>query len=78
MTGSGQQVEQDRYSPNGIPFGLPAGVRFRRVRRPADTDQIQTWINEAAYDARGDLDLDGDVEATDKTTTTGNVGEALG
>ena len=60
VTSSGQQVEQDRYSPYGVPFGLPAGdANSDGTVATADTDQIQTWINAAAYDARGDLDLDG-------------------
>ena len=45
----------------------------------SDTTQIQTWINGSAYDVRGDLDLDGDVDATDKTIATNNfVGITLG
>jgi len=34
--------------------------------------QVQTWIDAPAYDARGDIDLDGDVDATDKSTTNGS------
>jgi RHS repeat-associated protein len=30
--------------------------------------QVQTWIDVSAYDVRGDIDLDGDVDATDKST----------
>ncbi len=79
VTSSGQQVEQHRYSPYGIPFGLPAGdVNSDGSVATADTTQIQTWIDASAYDARGDLDLDGDVDATDKTTATNNIGNTLG
>ena len=76
---SADQVEQDRYSAYGVPFGLPAG--------DADSDgdvdigdviQIQTWITAGAYDVRGDLNLDGNVDATDKTAATNNVGTTLG
>ncbi|MBL8692797.1 MAG: hypothetical protein JNJ88_01735 [Planctomycetes bacterium] len=37
-----------------------------------DITQIQTWINGSAYDVRGDLDLDGDVDTTDKSTAQGS------
>jgi RHS repeat-associated protein len=29
---------------------------------------VQSWIDAEAYDVRGDIDLDGDVDATDKAT----------
>jgi RHS repeat-associated protein len=39
----------------------------------------QTWIDAPAYDVRGDLDLDGDVDATDKSTLRDNYeGVGLG
>ncbi|MEM7305643.1 MAG: RHS repeat-associated core domain-containing protein [Planctomycetota bacterium] len=68
----GGQVEQVRYSPYGAPFGLPGGDCDSNGDcddgDTVDSDQIQEWINAAAYDVRGDLDLDGDVDATDKST----------
>ncbi len=79
VTSSGQQVEQDRYSSYGVPFGLPAGdVNSDGQVTAADTTQIQTWINASAYDVRGDLDLNGVVNSTDKTTATNNIGNTLG
>ncbi len=81
VTSSGQQVEQDRYSSYGIPFGLYAGdVNSDGAVNATDTTQIQAWIDggASAYDVRGDLDLDGDVDATDKTTATNNIGNNLG
>jgi hypothetical protein len=43
-----------------------------------DTDQIQTWINTATYDIRGDLDLDGDVDTADKTAALAHAGTITG
>ncbi|MBL1218354.1 MAG: hypothetical protein D8M59_12770 [Planctomycetes bacterium] len=34
--------------------------------------QIQSWIDGSSYDARGDLDLDGDVDSTDKSIAQSN------
>lgn len=39
-----------------------------------DSEQIQTWIDASAYDVRGDLDLDGDVDASDKSASTTTYG----
>ncbi len=79
VTSGGQQVEQDRYSAYGIPIGLPAGdVNSDRQVTSADTTQIQSWIDASQYDVRGDLDLDSDVDATDKSTATNNLGNTLG
>src|SRR6185369_5788531 len=33
-----------------------------------DVNQVQTWINGSAYDVRGDIDLNGAVNSTDKST----------
>src|SRR5205085_1872229 len=35
-------------------------------------NQVQTWINGSGYDVRGDLDLDGDVDTSDKSTVQGS------
>ncbi len=76
---SADLVEEDRYSANGVPFGLPAGdADSDGDVDSADLTQIQTWIDGPTYDVRGDLDLDGDVDATDKTAATNNQGTTLG
>jgi RHS repeat-associated protein len=77
-------LEWDKYSAYGIPFGLPG----------ADTDSdgdcdgsgagtdiaaIQGLIDISSYGVRADVDLDGDVDATDKTTAQNQMqGIALG
>jgi RHS repeat-associated protein len=69
---NGDQVEQVRYSPYGTPFGLPGGDCNSDGDcddgDTVDSDQIQAWIDAPAYDVRGDLDLDGDVDGTDKSS----------
>lgn len=65
---SGSTVEWDKHSAYGVPFGLPKGdTNSDGSCNATDVNQIQTWINTAAYDVRGDLDLSGAVDATDKT-----------
>jgi YD repeat-containing protein len=68
---NGDQVEQVRYSPYGTPFGLPGGDCDSDGDcddgDTVDSDQVQAWINATAYDVRGDLDLDGDVDASDSS-----------
>ncbi|MCP3936341.1 MAG: hypothetical protein GY708_13325 [Actinomycetia bacterium] len=66
----GGQLEMARYSAYGVPFGLPGGDADSDgdcdKGDSVDTGQIQTWINSSAYDVRGDMDLDGDVDSTDQ------------
>ena len=80
---NGDQLEQVRYSPYGTPFGLPAGDGNSDGAcdsgNTTDSDQVQTWINASTYDVRGDVDLDGDVDATDRSTVLSSyAGVALG
>jgi len=64
LTSGGVMVEWTKYSPYGIPFGLPG----------ADTDSdgdcdatdISNFDSVPSYDVRYDIDLDGDNDATDK------------
>ena len=64
----------DRYSAYGVPFGLPEGdSNSDGVANATDRTIIQGWINTSHYDVRGDADLDGDVDSTDKTNI-GNLG----
>ena len=79
VTSTGVQVEGDRHSSYGNPFGMYAGdVNGDGVVDATDTTQIQTWITGVTYDSRGDLDRDGDVDATDKSSATTNIGTNLG
>jgi RHS repeat-associated protein len=65
---NGDQVEQVRYSPYGTPFGLPGGDTDSDGDCDAtDVTQIQTWITASAYDVRGDVELDGDVDGADES-----------
>jgi RHS repeat-associated protein len=74
-------AEWVKYSPYGIPFGLPGGDSNSDGDNDAgDATQIQAWIDAPAYDVRGDVDLDGDVDGTDKAVAQGVplVGSMLG
>lgn len=80
LSSSGQQRGQTRYSVYGVPLGLPAATPGINSGRDADGDtrsgsggdfgdlnQIATWISTSTYDVRADMDLDGDVDATDQS-----------
>ena len=77
--GVGDQVEHMRYEAYGVPYLFVAGdVTANGTINATDTNQIQTWIDTSAYDARGDLDLDNDVDATDKSLASTNSGKGGG
>ncbi|MBK8180814.1 MAG: hypothetical protein IPK67_18365 [Planctomycetes bacterium] len=81
ITAAGGQREMDRYSPYGVPFGLPTGDCDSDGDCDVnDRNQVQAWINASnKYDVRGDIDLDGDTDATDKTNLRNNFeGVTLG
>ncbi|RNC81664.1 MAG: hypothetical protein ED559_07710 [Phycisphaera sp.] len=68
------QIEQVRYSAYGVPYNLPAGDVLSTYGSADFTDYLQlaTWYGASSYDARGDLDLDGDVDASDLSAFTSN------
>jgi RHS repeat-associated protein len=68
VDGGGSMTEWAKYSAYGVPFCLPVGDTGSVGARSQTTDanQIQTWINGSAYDVRGDTNLDGVVNTTDK------------
>ena len=73
ITSGGLIVEWAKYSSYGIPFGLPGGDTDSDGDCDAtDITQIQTWIDAPAYDVRGDINLDGSVNATDKSLAINN------
>ena len=80
LSGSGEQLEQVRYSAYGVPFLLLAGdvhETFGQVDLD-DTGQFTDWINASVYDVRGDLDLDGDVDGSDASLImTGSSGRGV-
>ena len=77
--GGGTQVEHQRYEAYGVPYLFVAGdVTANGTINAADTNQIQTWIDTSAYDPRGDIDLDNDVDATDKSLASANSGKGGG
>src|ERR1041384_4147843 len=57
-----------------VPPRAVLAAQLDRLQHRDDATQIQTWINGSQYDVRGDLDLDGDVDTTDKTTAQGVTG----
>jgi RHS repeat-associated protein len=63
-----------------VPIGLPGGdTDSTGATDTTDVNRVQTWINTPTYDVRGDIDLDGDVDATDKSTIRNNfAGTSLG
>ena len=69
-----------KYSANGTPYGFPAGdTDSDGACSINERNQVQTWITNSVYDVRGDTDLDGDVDATDKTYVRTNLeGVTLG
>ncbi len=77
----GAQLEMVRYSAYGVPFGLPGGDTDSDgdcdKGDTVDTAQIQSWIDGATYDVRGDMDLDGDVDANDKSIAKGSPFNAV-
>ncbi len=77
ITSAAVMVEWAKFSAYGVPIGLPAGdIDSDFVTDTGDVDAIKTWV--AAYDVRADLDLDGDIDATDGTLAEGYEGTTLG
>ena len=73
ITSGGLIVEWAKYTAYGIPFGLPGGdTDSDGDCDSTDITQIQTWIDAPAYDVRGDINLDGSVNATDKSLAISN------
>ena len=67
----GRLLEWAKYSSYGVPIGLPGGDTDSDGDCDAtDVTQIQTWIDAPTYDVRGDINLDGDVDADDKYVVT--------
>lgn len=60
-------VETPRYSSYGVPMGIPgADTDSDFDCDSTDVNQVQSWIDTSSYDIRGDVDLDGTVDAGDK------------
>jgi len=77
LTSAGVMVEWGKFTAYGLPIGLPAGdIDSDFITDTGDVDAIKTWV--AAYDVRADLDLDGDIDATDGTLAEGYEGWQLG
>ncbi|MFM9958558.1 MAG: RHS repeat-associated core domain-containing protein [Phycisphaerales bacterium] len=79
LNNNGALSQQVRYSAYGVPYGLPAGDTNAdgSIVATADVTQMNTWAS-GPYDVRGDLDLDGDVDAADVNICTANFGLGLG
>lgn len=82
FAGDGTLVEQVRYSATGVPFNIPLGDVNGDGKVEAgtsgkiDEDQIKTMYT--AYHVRGDLDLDGDVDAADLAIAQARDGTGTG
>jgi len=74
VTSAGHMLEWVKYSPYGIPFGLPAGdTNSDGDCDNADLSTISGWAS--GYDTRADLNIDGGVDSADSALTiTGIVG----
>jgi RHS repeat-associated protein len=67
-SGGATMVEWVKYSAYGVPFALPAGDTDSDGDCDSTDDaQVTTWKNAPFYDVRGDLDLNGVVDAADET-----------
>ncbi|MBI5285433.1 MAG: hypothetical protein HY874_10105, partial [Chloroflexi bacterium] len=70
----GTAKEWVKYSAYGVPTCVPAGdVDQSGVVDSADTGQVQAWINASTYRERGDVELDGDVDYSDKALVEGSL-----
>ncbi|MEQ8844535.1 MAG: RHS repeat-associated core domain-containing protein [Phycisphaerales bacterium] len=70
LTGSGELVEQVRYSSYGMPYGLPAGD----TDSDGDYDGADATAITGAYDVRKDANLDGLVNVFDVTHASNIAG----
>lgn len=76
-------VEQYRYGPSGVPYGIPLGdMNCDGVvdggKGGADYVIVGNIVSASGYEDRADLDLDGAVSAADKTIVNTNDGHATG
>jgi len=64
---AGGMLEWVKYSAYGVPFGLPGGdSNSDGCCDTMDATQVQLWIDTAIYNVRGDHNLDGFVNVSDK------------
>lgn len=79
LSNAGAISQQLRYSAYGVPYGMPAGdTDFNgSIVGTPDIVQMNGWTA-GPYDVRGDLDLDGDVDAVDVNIAAANFGLGLG
>jgi RHS repeat-associated protein len=80
VTSGGTLKEWVKYSAYGVPYGIPGGdTDTNFATADADLTQVQSWIDGSQYNVLGDIDLDGDVDTTDKSTIQNNyAGTTLG
>ncbi|MFN7020208.1 MAG: dockerin type I repeat-containing protein [Phycisphaerales bacterium] len=72
-------VEQYRYSNSGVPHGLPLGDLNGDGEVDATTVDYNIWLNaKTTYEVRADLDLDGDVDASDGAIITAHNKNSTG
>jgi YD repeat-containing protein len=79
----GKLMEQYRYSPTGVPFGIPQGnVKSDGVVNAATSGTTDYTIVNAmiggTYQARGDFNLDGVITSADTAIVTAASGKTLG
>ena len=79
VSAAGVLAEQYRYSPTGIPFGIPGGdMNADGVVQSGAGQTDLLIVNNTAYDVRKDLDLDGDVDSADNSIVSGANGRTAG
>jgi len=72
VSAAGGMLEWAKYSAYGVPFGLPGGdTNSDGDCDSDDVAQLQAWITSLSYAVRGDIDLDGDVDAIDRSLSQG-------
>ncbi|MCC6425702.1 MAG: hypothetical protein IT435_02655, partial [Phycisphaerales bacterium] len=82
VSSAGDLFEWAKYSAYGVPFGMPAGdCDSDGDCDSTDATTMSTWLGSdpsPAYDARLDLNLDGEIDAADQTLQSDFTGIELG
>lgn len=73
-SGGASLAEWTRYSAYGVPFSMPFGdADSDGDCDSADVTQVQAWRTGGSYDVRGDVDLNGVINAADVAAVTSNT-----
>ncbi len=74
VSSDGEMKELRQYSGSGMPMGILAGdVNFDFSCDSSDVDAIENW-GSSPYDVRADVDLDGEIDASDAAAASAQQG----